>query len=725
LAFNISTDKDFDFNIDMAIEKLKLFKDNIHKHILIDESQDIDDNRIKFIMNYYERFKMKSLFLFGDPRQLIAENKGLFFKNMWLNADSCKKKLSITHRFDNSFLLELCNKLSKKRENIHVELVTNRTEQSFSKIKFIETDKKFTNFIDEIKRLGNNTKDMVIISPSLNKNNIMSENIKRLIICLRSSDILVNYNGDKQTEDNRSDHFIPNGITITTIHGAKGKEWDYVFLFNMSNYPDSIPQIEYSVGDSLNFVAHTRAKKQLYYVGTKYFIPPRDIQLDMIDTDIEFKISKDDIELDKNKVYLSDDLAENNSLDILLKTNEFKIESVVFNRLNNKFESPLGTKILMMGKYPRILSDFYSGNYKYISDKLYNKIKKGNNDFYDGDILLLPERIRGHFLENVNHANDPMDMNQKDLDDVNKTYSLLNKFIINEPSEDIINARKCALEFLELFGYPVGIDTEYKKGSIKGKIDIEFKDINIIFGDSSDKDLIRAYILQTLNGKNTYIINSNEIIKIKSNYNIFRFDYLIRSFIVLDLHVMNTTIRKNAMKKSGINIGNIPENIYCVDTEFIINSQDDIFDISIVNVSNPYRSIITTLNIQRKYYTFASQWLGENQKLFEKESPNLIDVNDRFEQIVKLSDNKVKIVYYNCKNDVKFCLNEYQFIDASNMINLSDYGTFMGSNKKISLSELYNSLVCPLSMNSHIKLHHSLSDSLLLYEMIILNKLQL
>ena len=62
----------------------------------------------------------------------------------------------------------------------------------------------------------------------------------------------------------------PHGVTLSTIHKAKGLEWDTVWLLNKSLIPSPYAQSEKALRQEphLLHVAITRAKLNLKYINT-------------------------------------------------------------------------------------------------------------------------------------------------------------------------------------------------------------------------------------------------------------------------------------------------------------------------------------------------------------------------------------------------------------------------------------------------------------------------
>ena len=151
---NIAPDSDeFDKRIVQATNNLerndKFFFDkdgtNIFNHIIVDEAQDLSEERYEFIMKIFSIIKANSnhsnaseqpkvvnvpvrntITFFGDPRQRLSSKAGQRFQRMLSDnsdANICKVSFTRTFRFSNAKLLDICNQLSSMRPEIHVPLV--------------------------------------------------------------------------------------------------------------------------------------------------------------------------------------------------------------------------------------------------------------------------------------------------------------------------------------------------------------------------------------------------------------------------------------------------------------------------------------------------------------------------------------------------------------------------------------------------------------------------
>lgn len=216
---------------------------------------------------------------------------------------------------------------------------------------------------------------------------------------------------------------------------------------------------------------------------------------------------------------------------------------------------------------------------------------------------------------------------------------------------------------------------------------------------------------------------------------------MIKSYFVLRHHVDLVTARYNYFHTYGneverrrINDVIIPDNTFCVDTEFYDGK--DIFDIALVNVKDPYRTIVDlmlppTLEGMR----FALEWLpGTCTEMYNS-------TMDKMKLKFSLSRSKCKetpiLAYYVCSVDVDWAKGASPNSPLPFKVNPLDLspiaraategcGVFTGGSFGPKLGELYTNLSpFPLEYQNHLKAHTALSDALMLYELIKLGYLKM
>lgn len=304
-----------------------------------------------------------------------------------------------------------------------------------------------------------------------------------------------------------------------------------------------------------------------------------------------------------------------------------------------------------------------------------------------------------------------------------------------------------ATEITHKFGTCLGTEIHVSGFKIRGCLDsihsdyiIEFKTVNRAF---EFKDLLQVW-LYTLLKRTTMadtrpripvLINlqTGDYTVVKSTRNLLQWDYIISAFVQLKIHVDLVTYRMNKLIRCGkyitapngdkVNIPYIPpvfpNNTFVVDTEFCgFGRVPEIFDLAVVNLNDPYRSLILPLSISEAGLPFASGWMQCTKERFTT-SKTLSEAQNLFFQIIKHNIAiPVTLMYYICKTDISWwpkCIG----IDMGKKAR--EYGLkngiFAGGSQPPTLSTLYASIATLLETQTHLRIHTALSDSLLLYEM--------
>ena len=242
-----------------------------YKHIIIDEAQDVDEDRFNLLKAIYYKWNFKGMTIIGDPRQRLDIQAGSKYQELIDTANGTRTSLSennfvaskicnytTTFRFENPSLLELCNKLSSRRQAIHVPLETGlQSSYPEEKIVVFSEFKQVCEFIQQLLDNEVHPNEIAIVSPSIQKSNSAGDNIKKINSYLASKSILT------------SNEITKNTIYITSIQGIKGLEFDYVIFAGAGGYPSTYSTVYADVndGESMNFVVNTRARKRMAYLS--------------------------------------------------------------------------------------------------------------------------------------------------------------------------------------------------------------------------------------------------------------------------------------------------------------------------------------------------------------------------------------------------------------------------------------------------------------------------
>lgn len=776
------SDTDYDQSISRARMNLNPLafthptRTRLYNHVIVDECQDIDDLRGNFILYFCQEIGIKSLSLFGDPRQRIRSNCGKWYRDLWCDEYSFQNNnlnperftnlykigFDTTYRFSSQIMNNLVNVVSSIRPELHVELKT-----------YHDNDPKYTpieiltlNTLDTLLETHSDifNESTVIIGPSITADN-QTSNAGRQIASIMKK------HGKKIMMKNEG-AFVPNAIPFLSIHAAKGREFDNVILFGMSNYPDSFPMIPREEALSLLFVSHSRAKKKIYYLHHKEdmnFTIPLGIPKHMIVTK-EVTVRESEGDLDKiNKTsmrhYSITQLVKDHSFTKFLESNGYHV---------HREEDPIKLKNWSFPRKPKNISSelwgFISGFYfqcqligyqkmyhqyfKHILEKRYSILPKEK---------IFSEIMKGNIINGININNgkmvlskdvDPEDdiifQNLKETCDWGKILYLHDKYY-NEESEDIQSDIELSFEGTNIRSFvkncPDG-ETEVSITSedfetIHGRIDFQDNDKNIYEFKSSSQSAksyessLQVWLYHVLTRKEceealTQIVDiqNGVIYTVNSSENIARWKYILRSYCILRHHIEMVNSRRNYVlsfgkdsEKEKINNAKIPENSFIADTEF--GDKEDIFELALVNVKDPYSTLVDlflpdTLDNMR----FALKWLPHCiQRMFTGKM-------SYFRTKYNIISNKVKeiptIGYYVCKTDIKWCINKFKGIDLSqNARKVTEKsGFFIAGNFGPKLGELYTHLsLCPLEFQEHLQAHQALCDTLMLYELIVMGEL--
>jgi len=313
---SLATEVDHDKVIRLAISNINIDKfyhpiqGTQYLHVIVDECQDIDNLRGELILKFCKTVGAKTLTLFGDPRQRIRQNCGEWYSDLWtLSAASVNNgttnvvqaPLSFSYRFSNPYVLDIVNKLSLRRPELHVTLKPYTDDERLQSdarrsnlLAPIEDSHKIRTvtsldfLIKEILESGQ-FGEWAFIGPTVDRNNKTAVTAHLMATLLRSNGIRCYFRSDGA--------YVADAVAFLTIHSAKGREFNNVVLFGMNNYPKSFAMIPYSEAESLIYVAHSRARRNIFYIlpadgWNDEFILPRGVEESDVDHDSEFGVAK-------------------------------------------------------------------------------------------------------------------------------------------------------------------------------------------------------------------------------------------------------------------------------------------------------------------------------------------------------------------------------------------------------------------------------------------------
>ena len=801
------SDKNFDETIQMASRQIDPLKFShptrvrIYNYVIIDECQDIDDLRGNFILTFCQKIGIKTLTLYGDPRQKIRANCGKWYSNLWESTFDFKKNgHSDTHftpihkvgfedsyRFKNKLVVDLVNSISMARPGLHVALRSHLVEEKDVKSTFppiqILTINRLYQILDKL--LEDPSETACIIGPSIEADN-KTTSIGRTIASIFKA------KGKKlcfRTEG----AFQPDSIPFLTIHSVKGREFDNVFIFGMNNYPASFSMIPLDEAMSLIFVAHSRAKKRIFYVDGSdigNFSLPLNVEPKYVDTKIyEGSISQsfqelDDLNSQEMRHFMVKTLIDDHNFCKFLEENRYLVSSPEAHYEISDWkikEKPKDLQekreLLSSDQWGFIIGFDYQTqltSYKEMFDFYFDDILKDNYIIHT-EAKIIELTIKGVIINNRIRINNE-----------EKSKLVLSKKISSEDIEIIKKSRNIYSPSTILWAYykiyhndclialeklkekiPDGeylISSEMLTEAIKGgtaETSITFHEVmhgrsdyidpdgNIYELKSSSisskdyKSLLQVWLYNVMIGNKdkdhkedrlVYIIDCQKghLYEIVSEESVYRWRYILKSYFILRHHVDLVTARKNYYisygneeERTRINCLKIKDNSFTLDTEFF---NKDIFEIAIVNITDPFKTIIDLMAPSSlEGMMFALDWLPDTMTEMYKSTIDRVRV--KFTSLISKSKEIPKLGYYIASTDVDWCKN-----NSINKIDLGsearkqaeNYGSFIAGSFGPKLGELYTLLApFPLEFQPHLTAHTALCDALMLYELIQLGLIAL
>lgn len=724
-------------------------------HVIVDECQDIDDIRGELIMSYFRTMNCMSLVLFGDPRQRLNSNAGEWYRKLWEYGQQCVG-FTLSYRFINPGMLELVNSISSRREQIHhnLEMVDRSTDRSVPITIFGSSMEDHqiqltASYIKDLLESGVKHSEIVVIGPSLVKENKTSMMASR--ICA-----VFNYQGIP-CYTSAGGSFQPSGVLFSTIHSVKGKEFDYVFIFGMSGYPGTFSMIPYDVAESLIFVSHSRARKQIFYIGSHaQFVIPRGIAEKYI-APSEYNVTTNSIIEEPKETSLKiSEICLDHGLSRLLKTNGYllyledlpQLESMLPSRpadITPRFWGVVcgvGVGICLSGALPQMCVDFARNKYVVVTKRKYDKMEKEGklrNGFHVVDAIfylregLINEPTETEIAElRLLVDKDYLSLTFQELALVAMIYDFLignhmnSRYEVSHCDMNMDHFDHLAKQIVDRFGSGT-TERFVRRHGIVGAID-SLHDDHVLEFKTKDDDFVQSDLLQTMlyclvlegpegEDKIPVVINlmSGKVCRVLSNRSKYCWRYIIESYVQLrrQTELVQHRVTK-AILRGKVVPPVIPADVYAVDTEF--HSNREIFDVALINIKDPYSSIIQTLITGK--IDEAVLWLGQPRELFQTS----LTIEDIKMMLRDMSGDKIPtLLYYLCPVDVSWC-------SFSRNVNLSvaarEYaskiGYFIAQNgSPPKLGDLYGCACSPLEFSCHLKVHTALSDALILYELLL------
>jgi hypothetical protein len=808
-----------------------------HKHIIVDESQDIDDSRGEIVKLLFASGNYKSMLILGDPRQRIS-SAGSWYTDIWIKGsyttttfkkpelytepftrayaveekqkdiddllssvqdmeidveftfqdrqdmidksyiyssikiDVTKVGLTVSHRFKNLALLKLHNSISETRPLLHVELITSDPSvQDYGKFKCYNVgnyhdEKGMIGFASFIKTAYIDSKhcspqDICVIMPSVSSENTTSKKAQKL--CVIFKEVGINCYTRKEGS------FIPNGILFTTIQSVKGKEFKVVIMYCMSEFPRFHPQIPSEQGNSLVYVANTRATSEIIYLCNETFTPPRGVPIDYFESVKGTTMgvqSRKDIELKAHPFGVTNILSCR-GWNKLIDINKYTVEAEAyyecpklpeFNIGNDRIKgvfAGLAVETLTTGSHLEVFLKIKAGkvmkvdNMKFIKFSREGKICNGFWTQYDhqsGFVVIREDGVNTIRDDEYKELTLVLEKEIHDLDWADWTIltqiydyvcggHMESRHSIDVPDGDFpYNEIKAIADTLiGAFG-PAECEVNVSFAWTIGSCDLLFKDTVVELKttqsiSNSHRQQAMIYSACLPPGKSPFVYNliDGRMEKIGSPQHILLWKYILDAYGTIRNHKDIVIQRRNNMINRGIKIPNMPSNTYVADTEF---DSEGIFDFAMVSLTDPFCAIVQPLFSRTSFavdwianhHTF---WTKDELKLMFSQSRRIKDLGDSFIEIGDLDE--ALCLYYKAKQDTiipKSFGVETQDVSpyisrAASVVGASTEGAI-----SVKLGEIYDLLVQPLAFQKHLHQHSALTDSLIIYEMFQLGLLK-
>lgn len=753
-----------------------------YKHIIVDECQDIDDLRGELIIAFFRTLKSKSLCLFGDPKQRIREGAGNWYTNLWTgnyvfpplpnkNIDPTINKVgfSYSYRFQNPSMLELVNSISSRRPLIHHELISHPHVKMTEKTTPIEFINLYDGYEDsQLEIIANYIKktlhednkisynQIAVVGPSLSKDNKTSTIAQKIHTVFKH----VGVPCYTRSEGN----FHPNGVLFSTIHSVKGKEFDFVFIYGISNFPQSFHMIPYEEAESLIFVLHSRARNRIIYLAShNNFIIPRGVNNKYISSLILNSSKPNDDREPETFNYKISEVSKDFGMQKFLSTNNYYVTETNEPSLQTSlFPPPQGLDVrfwsimchmgiqmeLINSHLPSVLS-YVRGTYNAISRKEYESMKRkglivNGRNVNNGELLVCINGINSPRIEEIEELKiiillKPKELSWKQRILLTQIYDYIigdnmqSRYDIKIEGDVLVNElyEKMSKELKKRFGKdeePALVEVQVKDCRLIGSIDavigkycIEFKTVS---RDLSMNDYLQCWLYKVISNKDytSIVINiqNGDVKTINSPQHVLRWKYILNAYTQIRIHTELVQFRLTKSIENGFVPKKYPLNTFTVDTEFA--GYGSIFDVACININDPFRSLVQTVYVYEEHIAFATSWSNLLSCVFES-SPKLNEIQDLFYKLQRINlSNPVEMNYYVSPVDVSWCT-EYNKVNLGSKARQSalKYGCYVGnSNAPPKLTDLYTATCKPLEFQIHLRIHTALSDALILYEMMVL-----
>jgi hypothetical protein len=748
---------------DTVINATTILKTDIkfpYNHLIIDEAQDINEIRGTFLKTLYTCGHVKSITIFGDPRQRLDSKAGKWYQDLWINGEVKKVGFTQTHRFVNEGLLNLANHLSLQRPELHVELHNTTLENTIPiklwHVQYNNQDSdliRLSKYLKQLNQKGLSYNDIVVIGPSINRDNQTSKTGKRICAVFKDQDIPCYTTSEGS--------YLPSGIRFSTIHSIKGKEYRVVIIFGMYDFPNTFKEIPYEEADSLIYVAHTRAKQKIIYLGDNPFCLPRHVPENFIEMKKSNKLIKTrQTEKSLTTMYFPiSDVSESHDFRKLIKTNSGSIEIERIDVIPPKvgpaqFDSRLWGVFCGLGVEMFLINDYFSNirklaakQYICVKDKEYRTMVSNGEIFRgfrkDGVLIINQESMVNALLDDerkelVRILTVPLEqLTWNEWKILVITYDFLVGGHMNSRYDlrliknvNVPDFKSIADWLKNTYGEVKEVEGNVRFSYLLGQYDAYLNETLFEFKTSSKDTPSMSYQLQTImydsclpsKEKIIYNLENGALFRVSSSKSKEWWLHLMQSYAIIRNHITYTEwFRSLQIRKKKI-IPEIKDNIYTCDTEFIPHDEK-IFDLAYVNVYDPYKSIVQMLNPGERNIRMAIDWISEHTEDWSENKLNnlLINSPDNVINLLNQLNPNSTFYYYICGIDVKPITNplSIKINIAPSIRDISKHhGANLQSGSPPKLGDIYGKIVFPIEFQDYLQIHTALSDALLLYTFI-------
>lgn len=612
-----------------------------------------------------------------------------------------KVGLTISHRFKTTKLVKLHNTISSLRPELHVELKPSCDDLPVGgniiafNLKYINEDEGMLDFAKYLNTTyfekGYNYDDVCVVTPSIHhETNVTAKQSRKLCAVFKDVGIrarLMNKHDDKRKPEE-------NCILFSTINSIKGKEFKVVVLYCMSDYPKFQPQVPYKEADSLIYVANTRAMEQIIYVSHETFDTPRGVPNVNINglNGIKLEASlKDEL---KDEYYSVTDVVNSFGWPKLSKVNQHYIDVDSITKYPSAPPFDLGCKrlngvfigfvigILVTGDYPeqfKLLSGkktttLNSHDYSKLCKEGYIHngiitgritgstakkcdvgklaiIKNGVNAYREGEI----ERLSLIMSRDITTFTWKDWMLLTQLYDFITGDHMMARYDLEHPRGifPYSHFKHIADNLVDTFGKGIS-EKPVKFNLIGGSCDLLFDDVVVelkftdkIKDEHRNQVMIYSSLLHGRHKPCVYNLKNGNFETLSSKRGPLSWLYMLDAFSVISNHEKVVNDAKNIAISSEQPIMEMPPpNKYISDVTYTSNGK--IVDVAIVNLSDPFRSIIQPL---QTYDVDVINYIKEHTKIWEKDQvedlhSNALTTDELHDSFNSLNPHSSSVVYY-------------------------------------------------------------------------------